>query len=188
MKDQPSIPQELIDETVERVLTGKYQPQPVECFVRPRPGAGIFVRHSQWLGDDLNRQWREQAFRQKRTAGRAYFSAPPEMVIALLDSPDEANSINASTGENENRENVTALQQKIRFLEMQLESHRPYLQLYRLGGGSLFVAVLSLVVWLLTGTGIPFHPIFAVGVIPAAIGLIAMAFLIRSSSKTPKRN
>jgi hypothetical protein len=81
---------------------------------------------------------------------------------------------------------LRTLQERINFLEAQLTSQRPYLQLYRLGAGSLFVALLSIVVWLLTGTGIPFHPIFAAGVIPASLGVIAMAFLMRSS-KPPEQ-
>ncbi len=78
------------------------------------------------------------------------------------------------------------LQEKVKFLEAQLESQMPHLQLYRLGAGSLFVAVISIIVWLMTGTGIPFHPIFAAGVIPASLGVIAIAFLIRPSSR-PKQ-
>lgn len=82
---------------------------------------------------------------------------------------------------------VCALEDRIRFLESQLEAQLPYRQLYRLGAGSLFVAVISIVIWLLTGTGIPFHPIFAAGVIPTSLGVIAMAFLVRSDkSKKPK--
>ncbi len=79
----------------------------------------------------------------------------------------------------ESDKEMRKLQERIQFLQSQLESQRPHLQLYRLGAGSLFVAVISLVVWLLTGTGIPFHPIFAAGVIPASLGVIAMGFLIR---------
>lgn len=82
--------------------------------------------------------------------------------------------------------NVQRLEQKIRFLEAQLESQRPYVQLYRLGATSLFVALISLAAWALTGTGIPFHPLFAAGAIPAAIGVIIMAFLIRPGSERSK--
>jgi len=78
---------------------------------------------------------------------------------------------------------VRQLKEEIKFLEAQLESQVPYLQLYRFGAGGLFVAIISIVVWLLTGTGIPFHPIFAAGVIPASVGVIVMAFLVR-----PKAN
>ena len=82
---------------------------------------------------------------------------------------------------------IRALENRIRFLESQLEAQLPYRQLYRLGAGSLFVAVISVVIWLLTGTGIPFHPIFAAGVIPTSLGVIAMAFLVRSDkSQKPK--
>jgi hypothetical protein len=74
---------------------------------------------------------------------------------------------------------IRRLQERIHFLQSQLQSQKPHLRLYRFGAGSLFVAVISLVVWLLTGTGIPFHPIFAAGVIPASLGVIVMGFLIR---------
>jgi hypothetical protein len=84
------------------------------------------------------------------------------------------------------RTELRKLEEKVRFLEAQIKSQRPYLQLYRLGAGSLFVAVLSIVVWLITGIGIPFHPIFALGVIPAAIGVIVMAFLVRSAKKAER--
>jgi hypothetical protein len=75
---------------------------------------------------------------------------------------------------------LRTLENRVKFLEAQLESQAPHLQLYRLGAGSLLVAVVSIVVWLLTGTGIPFHPIFATGVIIASLGVIAMAFLVRT--------
>ena len=83
----------------------------------------------------------------------------------------------------ESKADPRKLEEKVRFLEAQLESQRPYLQLYRLGAGSLFIAVLSIVIWLITGIGIPFHPIFALGVIPVAIGVIVMAFMIRPAQK-----
>jgi hypothetical protein len=78
------------------------------------------------------------------------------------------------------------LEGKVRFLETQLQSDRPYSQLYRLGAGSLFVAIISLVFWGLTGIGAPFHPTFAVTLIPASIGAIVMAFLIRRGMKEGK--
>lgn len=83
-------------------------------------------------------------------------------------------------------EEVRKLRDKIKFLEAQLQSQKPYLQLYRLGAGSLFISIISIVVWLITGTGIPFHPIFAGGVIPVSLGVIAMAFLARSGKQTTK--
>jgi hypothetical protein len=72
-----------------------------------------------------------------------------------------------------------ALRATVRFLEAQLGTDRPYAQLYKLGAGSLFVAVISLVFWGLTGIGAPFHPIFAAAALPASVGIIAMAFLVR---------
>jgi hypothetical protein len=82
---------------------------------------------------------------------------------------------------------LRSLKEKACFLEAQLESQRPFLQLYRLGAGCLFVAIISIVIWLITGTGIPFHPIFAAGVIPAALGVIVMAFLIRPKPPVDKQ-
>jgi hypothetical protein len=76
------------------------------------------------------------------------------------------------------------LEDRIKFLEAQLQSQKPYSQLYRLGAGSLFVSVISLLVWLLTGTGIPFHPIFAAGVVPVSICVIVMAFSVRPKKQT----
>jgi hypothetical protein len=73
------------------------------------------------------------------------------------------------------------LHTKVRFLEMQLQADRPYAQLYKLGAGSLFVAVISLVFWGLTGIGAPFHPIFALAAVPVSVGLIGMAFLVRGA-------
>jgi hypothetical protein len=80
---------------------------------------------------------------------------------------------------------VRKLQEKVKFLEMQLESDAPHLQLYRLGAGFVLMSVVSVVAWLLTGVGIPFHPLFAAIVTPAAAGVIAMAFLVRRSIKQP---
>lgn len=74
---------------------------------------------------------------------------------------------------------VQPLLDKIKFLEVELRSNLPYLQMYKFGAGSLLVAVVSLLVWAFTGTGVPFHPVFAAMVIPAAIGLMVMAFLVR---------
>lgn len=75
---------------------------------------------------------------------------------------------------------------KIHFLESQLHADRPYAQLYKLGAGSLFVAIISLAFWGLTGIGAPFHPIFAAAVLPASIGIIVMAFLVRHEKKEGK--
>lgn len=80
-------------------------------------------------------------------------------------------------------ENVQRLEQRIRFLEAQLESQRPYLQLYRIGATGLFLAFISLAAWALAGIAIPLHPVFAMGSIPVALGVMIMAFLIRPTSK-----
>jgi hypothetical protein len=85
---------------------------------------------------------------------------------------------------------LAQLQARVRFLEAQLGTDRPYLQLYKLGGVSLLVAVISLIGWAITGIGVPFHPVFAAMVIPVAVGVLAMAFFLRggnSQSGAPKR-
>jgi len=78
----------------------------------------------------------------------------------------------------------TRLEQRVRILEHHLSCDRPYLQLYRLGAWSLFAAVISLLTSKLIGIGVPFHPIFAVTVIPASIAVITMAFLIKPKRET----
>jgi hypothetical protein len=78
------------------------------------------------------------------------------------------------------------LSARIRFLESQLKTDRPYSQLYKFGAGSLFVALISLAFWAVTGIGAPFHPIFALGVVPAALGVMAMAFLVRREKRKDK--
>ena len=195
MKTPPNIPQSFIDETVEHMLLAEEHSHDEDhawpTLWRPAHQGTVIADlsrgHLRYVGHgDINQRLREVLYQQKRTAGRKYFSAPPDMVSAdiILDLADVTPADTATLAATVPPEaNIVALEKQIRFLEMQLESHKPYLQLYRLGAGSLFVAVLSLAVWLLTGIGLPFHPIFAVGVIPAAIGVIAMAFFIR-----PARN
>jgi hypothetical protein len=77
------------------------------------------------------------------------------------------------------RSNIKELEQKVSMLEHQLRCDRPYLQLYRLGASTLLVAVISIVFWLLTGVGVPFHPVFATVVAPVSVALIIMAFLTK---------
>ena len=74
---------------------------------------------------------------------------------------------------------IQELEAKIHVLENQLQNDKPYLQIYRLGAGSFLVAALSVLLWMFVGISAPFHPIFAALVIPAALGVMAMAFLIR---------
>jgi len=71
------------------------------------------------------------------------------------------------------------LQARVRFLESQLQSDKPHLQLYRFGATTLLISLISLVVWAVDGIGIPFHPLFAAGAIPVSIGVIVMALLTR---------
>jgi hypothetical protein len=82
---------------------------------------------------------------------------------------------------------VRKLEEKIKFLEAQLYAQNPHSQLYRFGAGSLFLAVISIIAWLLTGSGIPFHPLFAAGIIPASLGVITMAFLVRPTREKSTR-
>lgn len=84
-----------------------------------------------------------------------------------------------SSVEQPTTESVPQLQARIRFLETQLYADQPYLRLYRVGGLSLFAALISLLSWVVLGIGVPFHPIFAVMTIPVAIGIVIMAFAVR---------
>ena len=72
-----------------------------------------------------------------------------------------------------------ALEDRVRILEHFLSCDRPYLHLYRLGACSLLAALLSLLTSMLLGVGIPFHPVFAIVVTPASLGVMVMAFLIK---------
>ena len=85
------------------------------------------------------------------------------------------------------RAEVQPLLDKIKSLEIQLRSNLPYLQMYKFGAGGLLVAIVSLIVWAFTGSGVPLHPVFAALVIPAAIGLMAMAFLVRREIPDPPK-
>lgn len=148
--DLPS--QFVIDETVEDLLTERHKPS----------------------------VWIESALKAKRSAGRLYFGTSSENLYVpfVLNKPsEEAFLVYPKSAEPP--ADLGKLKERVAFLEAQLESHRPYLQLFRFGAGSLFLAVLSILTWLLNGTGIPFHPVFAAGVVPAALGVIAMSFLIR---------
>ena len=145
-------------------------------YFGPVPGvpAQFWSAQSQTLAWTYKVTW----FQKSHPEGefpRSFVMTPPahfaEVQRRASESPQPAN----------NHVDAQVLQQRVRFLEAQLEADRPYLRLYRLGAGSLFVAILSLVVWLLTGAGMPFHPIFAAVVIPAAMGIIGMAFLLRTS-------
>jgi hypothetical protein len=82
------------------------------------------------------------------------------------------------------------LRMKIELLEQQLQCDRSHLQLFRLGAAGLLISLLSILFWWRTGVGAPFHPVFAAVVIPVSAGLMAMAFLIKSTKldKKPQRN
>jgi hypothetical protein len=114
-------------------------------------------------------------------------------VVSLMDDPDQQTSgiggaaaFQLPPHREEASPELAQLQARIGFLEEQLRSRLPYLQMYRFGAGSLLVAVVSLLVWVVTGAGAPFHPVFAVMVIPAAIGLMVMAFLVRRDIPNPQ--
>jgi hypothetical protein len=78
------------------------------------------------------------------------------------------------------------LKLKIELLEHQLQCDRSHLQLFRLGAASLFISLLSILFWWRTGVGAPFHPVFAAVVMPVSVGLMAMAFLIKSTKVDSK--
>lgn len=84
-------------------------------------------------------------------------------------------------------QHIRDLEQKIQFLQSQLHTQEPYLQLYRLGASGFFMSLVSLITWFLFGLGVPFHPIFAAVVIPASVGVMIMAFLVRPD-KPPVRS
>jgi uncharacterized membrane protein YqjE len=72
------------------------------------------------------------------------------------------------------------LQTRLRLLEVQLQSQKPHLQLYRIGASTLLVSVASLVSWGMMGIAAPFHPIFALVVAPASVAIVAMAYLVKA--------
>lgn len=76
------------------------------------------------------------------------------------------------------------LRERLRFLEAQLQSDRPYLHLYKIGAGGLFASVISIAIWVFTKIGAPLHPVFAAFAIPASIGAMAMAFLVRRGERS----
>ena len=82
-------------------------------------------------------------------------------------------------------ESVAQLQARIRFLEAQLRADLPYLQIYKFGGTSVLVAIVSLAAWAITGIGVPFHPVFAAMAVPVAIGVMVMAFFLRREANSP---
>ena len=127
-----------------------------------------------WSADEAQRQILETVSRKGITA------VAPTTSVGL---PQVANSHEYCVP----RVEVQPLLDKIKFLEGQLRSTLPYLQMYKFGAGSLLVAIVSLIVWAFTGAGVPFHPVFAALVIPAAIGLMAMAFLVRREILDPPR-
>jgi hypothetical protein len=110
----------------------------------------------------------EQAMRLKYVTHHRKLVPPPDLPATLQGQPPTTR--------------VKELEKKVKFLESQLHCDRPYLQLYRLGAGGFLAAIISLVMWVAAGVGIPFHPIFAAGVIPLSIAIIVMAFLIRPPS------
>ena len=85
---------------------------------------------------------------------------------------------------------IRQLETKTRLLESELRRDRPYQRVYRLGAGSFLVALTSVLFWGFTGIAAPFHPVFALIVLPVSIALIVMAFMIRRDDKAQedKRN
>jgi hypothetical protein len=120
------------------------------------------------------------------------YAAPPHSPMGLV-YEGRANSLvaraagvpnselkNPAVCEPEHRSDILKLYERIRFLEAQLQRDTRFpLQLYKLGGASLIVGAISLIVWAATGIGVPFHPVFAATVIPVSIGVMVMAFLLK---------
>jgi hypothetical protein len=82
------------------------------------------------------------------------------------------------------------LRMKVELLEHQLQCDRSHLQLFRQGAAGLLISLVSILFWWITGVGAPFHPVFAAVVMPVSVGLMAMAFLIKSTKldKKPKQS
>jgi hypothetical protein len=136
-----------------------------------------YPTHTELSEDDVRRQILEALNRKGVSV-----AAPTKLELAtVLPQETAAATAAACTPSLE----VFQLQDRVKFLEAQLRSTLPYLQMYKFGAGSLLVAVISLLVWVVTGAGVPFHPVFAVMVIPAAIGLMVMAFLVRRDIPNP---
>ena len=79
--------------------------------------------------------------------------------------------------------NKGRLEERIRFLEAQLQQERVDLRLFRIGAGGLVAAVVSLTSWWLLGVAVPFHHVFAALALPVSIGVLAMAVLTRPSEE-----
>lgn len=133
----------------------------------------VYASYSSQAEDDARRQILEAVSRKGVTA------VAPTTSVGLLGATSHEQC--APKAE------VQLLLDKIKSLEIKLTSSLPYLQMYKFGAGSLLVAVVSLIVWAFTGAGVPFHPVFAALVIPAAIGLMVMAFLVRREFPDPPK-
>ena len=59
---------------------------------------------------------------------------------------------------------------------------QPHARMFRFGAGWFLLCVISLLSWWLTGTGMPFHPIFAILGTPTSIIVVIMSFMIKSAA------
>lgn len=142
---------------------------------------GFEPRHSKIL-DDM------------RSEGRIYIRLKDKGIVfhqknTSSGRPDYASSQRKAEEEQSRDVLIHELQQEVELLKFQLRSASPYKQLYRLGATGLLLAVLSITVWTLTGVGLPFHPVFAFGMVPTCAVIIAIAFLVRPrnlAQRTPK--
>lgn len=122
---------------------------------------------AQYLADDeslVHRNPWDTHKRTQETSDRAIIAA-----VRLLQQHDP------TTADAEKQE----LKAKLHILQEQLHCDHRHLQLYRFGATGLVVAVLSILMWYFTGIGAPFHPVFAGLVIPVALGMMAMAVLMK---------
>jgi hypothetical protein len=129
---------------------------------------------------------------KRRTANRIYFrplthlertgSDPRKRLTGWPGHPDVAAGPRQEEGmeaQSHTAASAATLRLRIEFLEQQLAADKLHLRLYRLGAGAAVCSVFSLAVWVFTGVGAPFHPVFAALSLPVAMGVVGMAFLVR---------
>lgn len=152
----------LVDATVEAALESKRAT--ATFYFCPPFGHPRAVRNIHILGVSFGSGWFSQ----------------PESAVAEPPTEGEMNSHReASKGNATSESEVARLRGKIQFLEHQLQSDRLHLRLYRLGAGAFLLGAFSLLVWLFTGVGAPFHPVFSVITLPVSAAIMGMAFLAR---------
>jgi hypothetical protein len=77
-------------------------------------------------------------------------------------------------------ESPERLKMRIRLLERRPQKpEHAFTALYMCGAVSFWITAVSLAIWWLADIASPLHPIFASLVIPASVGVMGMAFLVR---------